>query len=69
VPVENRPLADDAGQDKGIAADELLGSLAAGEDRHRAVFLRVGEGPDHAQVAAADELLPPSLVRGPVNRR
>jgi len=69
VPIENRPLADDAGQDEGVAADELLRRLAVGEDRHRAVFLRVGEGPDHEQVAAADELLPPGPVRRPVHRR
>jgi hypothetical protein len=69
VPVENRPLADNAGQDEGVAADELLGRLTIGEDRHRAVFLCVGEGPDHEQVTAADELLPASPVRGPVDRR
>src|SRR6266567_2366533 len=49
--------------------DERLGRLAGGEDAHRAVLKRVGEGPDHEQLTAVGELAPASPVRACVQGR
>ena len=55
--------------DEGVAADELLGRGAGGEDAHRAVRQGVGEGSDHEELAAVGELAPTGPVRAGVQRR
>ena len=67
-PVADNPFPDYSVQDERVAAHELLGRLTGGEDAHGPVFWRVREGPDHEQLAAPGELLPPLPVRGHVGR-
>src|SRR6266566_2568498 len=69
VPLPDSPVPYYPMQDERVAADELLGRLAGGEDAHRAVLKRVGEGPDHEQLTAVGELAPASPVRACVQGR
>jgi hypothetical protein len=62
VPLADVPGADQTAEDERVLPDELLGRLATGEDGHRPVLLRVAEGADHQQVAAAVE----GIESGPV---
>jgi RNA polymerase sigma-70 factor (ECF subfamily) len=69
VPGADIPVAGDAVEHERVVARELLGGVAAGEARHRALVPWVREGAGHQQRAARVELLAARAVGREVDRR